>query len=202
MSRIGVYKAVVFALGCVPLAGVAASLFLNPTPDPYERLAHTTGEFAMRFLLLTLLVTPLKDVLRLKRLGAFRRTLGVLAFTYAFFHALAYMVFEAGFDPAFVAEDVAQRRFILFGVAAFVPMLLLGITSNNFAVGRLGRTWKKLHMLVFPLALAAALHFYLLVRGEENGEAVFYLTAFTLLILYRLGRWGLRVRRRRAAAAA
>ncbi|MBF2735062.1 MAG: ferric reductase-like transmembrane domain-containing protein [Betaproteobacteria bacterium AqS2] len=201
MSRIGVYKAVVFAVGCLPLAAVTASLFADPTPDPYERLAHTTGEFALRFLLLTLLVTPLKDVLKLKRLGAFRRTLGVLAFTYTFFHFLAYMVFEAGFDPAFVSEDIAQRRFILFGMLAGVPMFLLGVTSNNFAVGRLGRKWKKLHMLVFPLALFAALHFFMSVRGDDKGEAVFYLAAFALLILYRLGRWGLRARRRRAAAA-
>ena len=198
MSRIGIYKAIVFAIGCIPLAAVTASLFFNPTPDPYERLAHTTGEFGIRFLVLTLLVTPLRDLFKLKRLGAFRRTLGVLTFTYAFCHVLAYMVFESDFDPAFLIEDIRNRRFILFGALAGIPIFLLGITSNNFSVGKLGRAWKKLHMLVFPAAILVALHFLFLVRGDDRTAPLVYLAIFIVLIMYRVLRW----RRKRAAAAA
>ena len=197
-SRIGTYKAIVFIIGCIPLCAVTASLFLNPTPDPYERLAHTTGEFAIRFLVLTLLITPLRDLTKLKRLGAFRRTLGVLTFTYAFCHVLAYMVFESDFDPAFLIEDIRNRRFILFGALAAIPMLLLGITSNNFSVGKLGRAWKKLHMLVFPIAILAALHYLFLVRGDDRTAPLVYLGIFIAMILYRVLRW----RRKRVAAAA
>lgn len=186
LRRIGVQKAILIVLFSLPMVGLFVSLFVSPAADPYERIARETGETALRLLVLTMLVTPLVMVTQWKKALPFRRTLGVLAFAYALVHALAYMVFEAGFDIFFVVDDVLERNFIAVGMAAFLLMLPLGLTSNNYSVRKLGRNWRKLHRLAYPIALLAPLHFLMLKRDEDLTEPLVYLFIFIALLSARV----------------
>ena len=184
--NIKVAKIIVFIIGCIPLIGVTVSLFADPTPDPYERLAHTTGEFSLRFLFITLLITPVRNIFSWKRIGAFRRTFGVLTFTYVLAHFISYFIFEAELNFSFIGGDIADRRFILVGVLSATVIFFLGITSNNFSVGKLGRNWKRLHYLVYPACLLACLHFLQQVKGDEITEPIIYFVLFSILLIYRI----------------
>lgn len=200
IKTFGFQNAALSVVGSLPMIGMTVSMFVDPPADPYERIAHTTGEFSLRFLLLTMLVTPLVTVSGWKRLIRFRRTLGVITFAYVMVHALAYMVFEAGFSPAFVAEDVLDRNFIAVGMIAFLMMLPLGITSNNLSVRKLGSKWRKLHRLAYPIALLAPLHYLMLKRDEDLTEPIVYLVLFSALLAFRLGHRVYRVRKAAPAA--
>lgn len=195
---IGVRKAIVFAVVMLPLAGLIASMFVNPPVDPYERIAHITGENALRLLVLTLLITPLKQAFGWRWIGAYRRTLGVASFTYAVAHVAAYQALEANFELAYMFEDIAERRYILFGALAFLMMLPLGLSSNNWSVRRLGgKLWKRIHLMVFPLSLFAVAHLYLQTRGDKT-EPLVYLAVLLALFAWRIVA---AVRKRRRAGA-
>ena len=188
LRNVKTQKYILWALFSLPLIALTVSLFVNPSADPYERIAHITGEWALRLLVLTLLITPLRNITCIKRFGAFRRTTGVFSFIYALVHVCAYVVFEAEFSPIFLIEDAIERNFIFFGLMAFALIVPLGITSNNYFVCKLGRKWKMLHQLVFPIAILATIHFFMLYRGEDVGEPIVYGVIFAFLIGYRIVR--------------
>ena len=191
-----VQKSLLYVIGLLPLLSLIVSMVTEPPVDPYERIANVTGENALRLLVLTLFVTPIIVVSDWKWLGPFRRTLGVLTFTYAICHMLAYMVFEAEFDFGFVIADVADRRFIAMGMIAFVLMVPLGVTSNNYSVCKLCHKWRKIHYLVYPLAVFACVHFLWLKRGEDLTEPLIYLGLVVALLAFRVIRRWARTRRR------
>ena len=200
LRRVGVQKAIVFAVGMLPMVGLVVSLFADPSPDPYERIAHVTGENALRLLVLTMLFTPVACTTGWRRIMPFRRTVGVLCFAYVLVHGLAYLFFEAGFDPVFVKDDVAMRNFIALGVAAFVLMLPMAVTSNNWSVRRLRKRWCTVHMLAYPVAILAPLHLLVLHRDEDLTEPIVYLVIFIALLSYRVVRAMGRRRARQPAA--
>lgn len=180
-------KYVVFAVCMIPLLILGFFLVFRPPVDPYERIAHMTGEFALRFLILTLLVTPLKQAFNWKWIGAFRRPLGLAAFTYALAHFQAYLILEAQYEFGYFLDDIVERKYIVAGSVAFLLMVPLALTSNNFSVSKLGgKTWKKLHFLVFPLTLAAIAHLYLQTRGDKTVPLV-YLGVVLALFAWRIG---------------
>ena len=185
LANVKFQKYCLWVVLAVPLVVLTSSLFVNPSPDPYERIAHVTGEWALRLLVLTLLITPLKDLTGIKRLGAFRRSTGVACFAYVLAHAFAYMVFEAEFQPSFLLQDAPERPFIFGGLIAFTLLVPLAVTSNNFFVGKLGRNWKKLHRLVFPIAIIATIHMLMAHRGEHLAGPLTYAAIFALLLGYR-----------------
>ena len=182
----GARKLLVYVIGCLPLAGLTGALISSPPADPYELIARETGENALRLLVLTLAISPLITLTKKRWLGVYRRTLGVLSFTYAVLHFAAYIVFEADFDPTFLLTDIPERRFIAVGIIAFALMLPLGVTSNNFSVRKLGRKWKRLHRLAYPLLLLAPVHFLMLKRGEDLTEPLVYLTIAITLLAFRV----------------
>ena len=153
--------------------------------DPVETLAQTTGIWALRFLLLALLVTPLRRALGWSWLVRHRRTLGVAAFAYATLHLLVYLAIDQGLAVDFIVEDVAEHPWVLIGVLTWLMLLPLAVTSTRGWVRRLGgRRWQRLHRLTYLCAIGGAAHFYLAVKQDVR-EPLVYAAIVALLLGYR-----------------
>lgn len=155
------------------------------TANPVEDIELTTGIWALRFLLVTLAITPIRRVTGWNPVIQFRRMLGLFAFFYASLHLLTYLTFDQVFDLGLVVKDVAKRPFITAGMAAFVLMVPLALTSTKGWIRRLGRRWQALHRLVYLSALAAVLHFVWKVK-VVIGEPVYYAAILLALLGFRL----------------
>jgi len=153
--------------------------------NPVEDLLLTTGLWAFRFLLLSLAVTPLRQMTGWHSVIRSRRTLGLFAFFYACLHLGTYVVLDQGVELRFILADVAKRPFITAGVTAFLLMFPLAATSTRGAIRRLGRRWQVLHRLVYISAAAAALHFIWKVKVVA-GEPIYYGVALILLLTFRV----------------
>ncbi len=198
-------KPLVFAACAVPALWLAYDAFTGGLgANPVESITHRTGDWALRLLLVTLAVTPLRKLTGLNAVMRVRRMLGLYAFFYVCLHLLTYVVLDAFFSLAYIWDDVAKRLYITAGFTAFCLLLPLAVTSTNAMIRRLGaRRWQRLHRLVYLAALAAILHFIWLVKADLR-EPLLYLAVFALLMLARvptvsrrLGRLG----RLRTAAA-
>ncbi|MGD8557013.1 MAG: protein-methionine-sulfoxide reductase heme-binding subunit MsrQ, partial [Chromatiales bacterium] len=152
--------------------------------NPVETLTHDTGDWALRFLLLSLAVTPLRLLTRRAWLIRYRRMLGLFAFFYAFLHFTVYLWIDQSFLWSEIAADILKRPYITMGFAAFLILLPLAATSTKGMVRRLGKRWASLHRLVYPAALLAILHFIWLTRADYREPGV-YLALFLLLMLFR-----------------
>jgi sulfoxide reductase heme-binding subunit YedZ len=153
--------------------------------DPQNVLERTLGLWALRFLILTLAITPLR------RLGGpnwirYRRTLGLLAFYYALMHLTVYLVLDQGLDFAAIWADIVKRPYITVGMLAFAILVPLAVTSNNASIRRLGGSaWARLHKLVYGAIAAAALHFIMLAKVWAV-EPLIYAAIVAVLLAYRL----------------
>lgn len=153
--------------------------------NPVEFVTRTTGVLALLFLVLTLLVTPLRKLAKWNWLAPHRRMLGLFAFFYATAHLLTYVVFDRAFDVASIPADVWKRPFIALGMVAFLLMVPLAATSNNAMIKRLGgRTWTRLHRLTYVCAIAGAAHYWLIVKSDITYPAVFA-SIIVILLGYR-----------------
>ena len=186
-------KPVCWALCAVPAlallgAGLADALGANPA----ERLIRETGEWALRFLWLTLLISPLRDVAGWPGLLRFRRALGVTAFVYAALHFLAYAWLDKSLLVDEIVADVFKRNFILVGMLALLLMLPLALTSFNAAIRALGgRRWQMLHKLAYVVALLGLLHFYWKMSAKNDvAEVMVYAVLLAVLLGWRVMRRG------------
>lgn len=162
-----------------------------------KEFEHVLGIWALRFLLATLAVTPLRDLTGINLLR-YRRALGLLAFWYVLMHFTAYMVLDQYLNFAAIVEDIARRPFITIGMAGFAMLIPLALTSNNWSIRKLGGRWAKLHRLVYVIAAAGALHFAMSVK-VVGPQQWFYITCIALLLAWRAVR-PLFKRRKRAGA--
>lgn len=154
--------------------------------NPLEFVTHTTGTLTLVFLLLTLAVTPLRKLLGLPWMVQVRRSLGLFAFFYGALHLTAYIWFDKYFNPGAIIEDTTKRPFIFFGMAGFLLMAPLALTSTNRMVKRLGgKRWKRLHQAVYFAAAAGVLHYWMLVKADIRIPMAFG-AALLLLLAYRL----------------
>lgn len=182
-----------YAVGALPPAWLfylAASGGLGV--EPIKALEHELGELALQALVAGLAVTPLRRYLGLN-LIKFRRAVGVLTFYYICCHLLVWLVLDVQVLSE-VWADIVKRPYITVGMASFLLLVPLAVTSNNLSVRRLGATWRRLHKLVYPAAFLAALHFVMLSRGFQI-EPLIYLGVVVLLLALRLhggGRLGAR----------
>ena len=186
-------KRLCWALCAVPalallVAGLSDALGANPA----ERLIRETGEWSLRFLWLTLLITPLRDVAGLPGLLRFRRALGVTAFVYAALHFLAYAWLDKSLLVADIVADVFKRNFILVGMVALLLMLPLALTSFNAAIRAIGgRRWQMLHKLAYVVALLGLLHFYWKMSAKNDvAEVMVYAVLLAVLLGWRVMRRG------------
>jgi sulfoxide reductase heme-binding subunit YedZ len=180
-------KFVVLINSVIPLGLLLWDLYRQRVgPNPLEFATRTTGMLTLVFLSLTVALTPLRQIFRLNSLVKYRRMLGLFAFFYGTLHLLTYVWFDRLFNFVSVAQDVAQRPFILVGMVAFLLMVPLAITSTNKMIKRIGgKRWAKLHRLVYLAAIAGVVHFWMLVKSDIRLPLTF---AFIILFLlgYRL----------------
>ena len=196
-------KPLVFLLALTPALWLAFRAFTGRLGvNPVEDLLLTTGLWAFRLLLVTLAITPVRRLTGWNRVIQFRRMLGLFAFFYAIVHLSIYVVLDQGLALEFILADIAKRRFITAGMAAFLLMIPLALTSTKASIRRLGRRWQTLHRLVYFSALFASLHFIWKVK-VIIGEPVYYAAVLGALLGFRL-LWKLRpahgVRRQPAQA--
>ena len=159
--------------------------------NPAETLIRNSGEMTLRCLLLTLAVTPLREWTGVAAFARLRRMLGLLTFTWALLHLLAYSWLDMGFYLDDILRDVAKRPFILVGTLAMLLMLPLALTSFNAAIKALGAAqWKMLHRAVYAVGLLAILHFFWMRSGKLNfGDVVVYAAVLAVLLGWRLRAW-------------
>ncbi len=177
-----ILKPILFLLLLAPTICLIAGLWLNTLGvNPIEYILHTLGDWALRILLLTLLLSPLRRLLNWIQLVQLRRMMGLFTFYYASLHLLCYLWFEQGFNLSSVYSDVRDRPFILFGMTAFLFLIPLAITSTRNKMRQLGRRWKVLHMLVYPAVIFGVVHFWWLVKADTTEPLIYALLTFILL---------------------
>jgi sulfoxide reductase heme-binding subunit YedZ len=168
-SKIAVFLACLAPFGVLAWRFYRATVLFELTlgPNPLETLTHFTGDWTIRFLAATLAITPLRKALGLPDLVRFRRMIGLFAFFYGCLHFGVYLYFDKLFDFHEIAKDVAKRRFIMAGFAAFLFMMPLAVTSTAWWIRRLGgKRWQRLHRLVYASGAAAVIHYYWLVKSD------------------------------------
>ena len=162
-------KLVIFVLALLPLLRlIERGVQNNLSANPLEFITRATGDWAIYFLCLTLLVTPLRRMTGLNWLLRLRRLLGLYVFFYAFLHFLCFLWFDHFFDLEEMVKDIVKRPFIAVGFAAFVLLVPLAVTSSDRLMRQLGRWWGRLHRLIYGVALLAVLHFWWMKSGKNN----------------------------------
>jgi len=183
-------KALVFILCLIPLGrlvekGIAGNLGANPI----EVITHSTGLWTLTFLLITLGITPLRQLAGVPELVRFRRMIGLFAFFYATLHLLTYVWLDQFFDVRHMVNDIVRRPFITAGFAGFVLLIPLAITSTRKMIQRLGgKRWQGLHRLIYVSAAAGALHFLWLVKRDRTQPSI-YAAVLAALLAYRVVAW-------------
>ena len=181
-------KPAVFLLALIPFAYLLSRIIQNDLgPDPAQTLSIETGEWTLRFLILTLAVTPARQLFGLVQIGRLRRMIGLFTFFYASFHFMCWMAFILGFRWFAILEELIERPYITVGFLSYVILFLLGFTSTNAMVRRLGKNWKKLHQLVYLASVLAIIHLLWILRTDIS-EAIFYGALTAVLLGYRLYR--------------
>ncbi len=177
-------KWMVFGLSLLPLLRlIVLGLQDGLTANPIEFITRATGDWTLYFLCLTLAVTPLRRVTGLNALIRFRRMLGLFTFFYASLHFLTFIWFDHFFDLAEMMRDVLKRPFIAMGFSAFVLLVPLALTSNDFMLRKLGRRWSVLHRLIYLIAILALLHFWWMRAGKNNFTEPLVIAAVIAVLL-------------------
>lgn len=181
-----IVRAVIFCLALLPFVYLLQGAVLNTLgADPARELALETGRWALRFLLMSLAITPLREITGLTGLFPLRRTLGLFSLFYAVLHFIIYMVFLLELRWSEIGSDIVERPYITVGFTALLILVAMGATSTKAMMRRLGRRWKQLHQLVYVASLLALLHLLWILRTDLF-DAVFYGTILLLLLGYRL----------------
>ena len=180
-------KPVLFILILFPSLLWAYQFFTgNLGVNPIEKLMDELGLMALRLIILTLMITTLSNIKPLKSIVVLRRMIGLFAFYYVCLHFSTYIVLDHFLDMQFIIQDIIKRPFITFGFISFLFLIPLASTSTNNMIKRLGfKLWKKIHYLIYPVAILASMHFYVLVRADKT-EPVIYMGIIILLLLHRI----------------
>jgi methionine sulfoxide reductase heme-binding subunit len=190
-------KVVLFALSLIPFLLLAWPLYKLLTTgnapelgaNPVEFITHRTGDWTIRFLLISLSVTPLRKIFNQPKLARYRRMLGLFAFFYVCLHFMTWFILDKSFSFSDMWADVLKRRFITAGMLGFALLFPLAITSTAGWVRRLGFVrWQWLHRLVYCAALAGVIHYYWLVKSDVR-LPLMYGAMLTVLMLYRVFIW-------------
>jgi sulfoxide reductase heme-binding subunit YedZ len=193
LKPITLVRILLFAAALTPAAALAygfyrftyAGDFNALTANPGDYITDQTGTWALGCLAASLSVTPLRRLTGWNEIIKARRMLGLFAFFYATLHMLTWVVFIHYFEVSFMLEDIVKRPFITVGMATFLMLLVLAITSNKFSLRKLGRKWGKLHRLVYVAAAGGTLHFWQLVKADTT-EPWRWAAGFALLFAIRI----------------
>jgi len=184
------FKPVIFLACLTPLAALAWKAYSgNLGANPIEVITHATGDWTIRFLLITLSVTPLRKLTRQPWLIRFRRMFGLFAFFYGVLHFLTYIWLDKFFNFHEMLADIAKRRFITVGFTGFLLLIPLALTSTAGCIRRLGgKRWQMLHRLIYFSAIAGVIHYLWLVKADIR-KPLQYAAILALLLGYRIFAW-------------
>ena len=179
-----------FAACLAPVALLVWRGFHNDlSADPIAFITHATGDWTLRFLVITLAITPLRKILHLPQLIRFRRMLGLFAFFYVCLHFTTWIWLDKQFVWSEMWKDVEKRRFITVGFTGFVLLIPLAITSTAGWIRRLGgKRWQMLHRSIYVTAVLGVIHYYWLVKSNVR-KPLFYGFLVGILLAWRLGTW-------------
>jgi len=180
-------KGAVFLVSSIPFVLLSWGLLRGELGiNPVETLQHTTGDWTLRFLIFTLAITPLRKTFKLPELIRYRRMLGLFAFFYVVLHFLTYLGPDQSFNLSGMWDDVAKRKFVTVGFAAFVLLIPLAATSTAGMIRRLGgKRWQALHRLIYICAILGVIHYYWLVKSDVR-KPLFYGALVGILLLWRV----------------
>ncbi|WP_417687447.1 sulfite oxidase heme-binding subunit YedZ [Roseibium sp.] len=180
-------RLLVFLALLAPSVALVWDLAFGPIrPEPFEQALHESGEWAVRFLLVSLAITPLRNIFRLNRLVGYRRMIGVSVLGYGLFHLGLYMAQE-NWDPAKIVSEIALRFYLTIGFVGLIGLVILGATSFDSAIRKLGPNWNRLHALVYPIAVLALWHHFLQSKSDVTLPTLMA-GLFALLMIYRIAK--------------
>jgi len=180
------FKFSVFVLSSIPFLLISYKIFFNKLgPEPVKEITHFTGEWTLIFICLTLSMSPLKKFTNLTIWVSFRRMLGLFVFFYASLHLLTYVGIDYRFSWQPILDDVVKKKYIFFGFAAWVLLIPLTITSSQKMMMLLKQKWKKLHRLIYIIAILGSLHFIWLSKTIYF-KPLFYFVLITVLLALRI----------------
>lgn len=180
-------KVIVFIVALLPLAYLAYGLYADALgANPVEAVEQGTGKWTLRFLIFTLMITPLRRTTGWNELIKYRRMVGLFVFFYATVHLLIYFSLDVGFSLGDVVHDVIKHPYITMGMLAWLTLVPLAITSTRGWMRRIGgKRWARLHRLIYVTAIAASIHFLWAVK-KDISEPLAYVVIFAVLLAYRL----------------
>ena len=183
-------KIAIFLAALIPLERLAwKALHGGLGANPIEVITHSTGDWTLRLVLVTLAVTPLRRLTGQYWLIGIRRMVGLFAFSYGILHLTTYIWLDKFFDVHEMVKDIAKRPFITIGFSAFVLMIPLAATSTAWSIRRLGgKNWQRLHRLIYLTGILGVIHYIWLVKADKRKPLEYGAVLFVLL-LYRLGVW-------------
>jgi methionine sulfoxide reductase heme-binding subunit len=190
-AAIRVAKAAFFVLALLPFTRLVAGFFLDRLgANPIELITHSTGTWTLTFVLITLSVTPLRQITGWHWLLRLRRMFGLFAFFYVCLHFTTYIWFDQFFDWQAIWKDILKRRFIWIGISAFLMLIALAATSTNAAIRRLGVPgWQRLHRLVYVVAICGVVHYWWLVKKDITQPFIYGCVLAALLAFRVVQAW-------------
>lgn len=181
------HKASVWALYVIGLCPALWYFYLGLTGglgfNPVKEFEHQLGIWALRFIIATLSITPLRDLAGINWIR-YRRALGLIAFYYVLLHFSVYVSLDLGFNFGAVGGDIAKRSYITIGFACLLLLIPLAVTSNNWSIRKLAQGWNKLHRLIYVIAAGGALHYVLAVKSVTLVPFI-HIALIALLLAYR-----------------
>ena len=180
------FKPSIFIVSLIPFLLITYKIFFNKLgPEPVKEITHHTGEWTLIFIVLTLMMTPLKNITKLNIWITFRRMLGLFVFFYATIHMLTYVVIDYRLDLQSIFKDIITKKFIFVGFAAWLLLIPLALTSSRKAIIFLKDKWKKIHRLIYVVAIFGVIHFIWIVKKDLT-EPLIYAAIIIVLLISRL----------------
>lgn len=184
------HKASVWALYVIGLCPAVWDFYLATSGalgfNPVKEFEHLLGTWALRFIIATLAITPIRDLFGINWMR-YRRALGLIAFYYVLMHVAVYVSLDLGFDLNAVWGDLIRRWYIMIGMACLLLLIPLAVTSNNWSIRKLSGNWNRLHKLIYPIALGGVIHYILSVKSVTLVPSI-YIALIIVLVAYRLVR--------------
>ena len=179
-------KVVIFILSLVPIFYIIYQIITNQLgPEPIKDITHHTGKWTLYFIVITLAMTPLKKMTKLNIWINYRRMFGLFIFFYASVHLMTYVGLDYRFDLASIGDDIIKKKYIFIGFSAWLLLIPLAVTSNKRLMKILKDKWKRLHRLIYLIALFGAIHYLWLVKRDLT-EPLIFLAIILILLTFRL----------------